>query len=238
MNIIRLTCVGLICSSAIACLRQMPSNEGSPGSPNVLAIDDFEDKNHTPAASSFADWQCYLYNTAESRAGAPPRKGSLRCSVGKHGFNSNYAQAIVFDLLDAADGKPDHVGAGLRTITKAGTLDISGYRRLTFSAWLESLPERPLPKGTQLTVGIGCPSVSDGIVPGGYSILRHVNAGSGWATFGLDLADFAQPDWQSPPFDPKQCLTLVTGIFFHVQPPLDDGAGAAGRLGIDTVYFQ
>jgi hypothetical protein len=237
-EIMRAVWVGLGSVCISACMLRRPPCECPPGLPQTLNIDDFEDKDDIPVTPLLAQWQCYLYNTPESRAGDPPREGSLRCWIGQPGFNSNYGQVVALDLQDLPDGNSDYVGAGLRTITKAGTLDVSGYRRITFSAKLESSVERPLPKGTKLDVGLTCPAVSEGSVPGGFSIRRQVAAGSDWATFAIDLADFSQPPGPSHTFDPKRCLTLLTGVTFQVQPTLADGAYAAAKLSVDTVYLQ
>jgi hypothetical protein len=195
----------------------------------ALEIDDFEDGDTFPSSKLFAQWQCYTWGQATNGSG---------CDLLEPGFNSNLAQFVLFQLHDPPNGHGDSVGAGLRTTTVAGTVDLSAHVTFGVTAKLEGEAPDGLPAGTPVNVRIGCSGVSSGLPPpGGFAIFSPINAKASWTVFSLKLSDFT-PGVGGDPFLASDCLKLVDGLDFQIVPTLEDAGKASGRLQIDNVYFQ
>jgi hypothetical protein len=194
-----------------------------------FTIDDFEDGDLRPRTDRFGDWSCRTFTDAGDDAGTPadPDGGpSVDCTVGAVG-NHPFAITMPFAVQDPSDGQRQLGGAELATRATRTSVDLGRFTRLVLSAILES-GTSPLPAGTQLRVEIGCP-------PSGTPTALEYNVpdlviGSDWATFRLDLANFAPPA--------PACLREATAIRISVRPGLPDGEATSGALHLDNLYLQ
>jgi hypothetical protein len=195
-----------------------------------LTIDDFEDGDDEPSTDRFQRWTCRAFSSPGDDAGATtePDGGApgVACVVQAVGDHP-HAMTVHFAVDDPPDGVRQLGGAELATNTAMTGIDLGRFKQLVLSAILES-GTSALPPGTQLRVEIGCalPAMTrtlEQIVPG-------LVIGSDWATFRLDLANFA-------PLEPA-CLGQANALRVSVRPGLPDGQSTRGALHVDNVYLQ
>jgi hypothetical protein len=209
---------------------------GSGYGPPVL-LDDFEAGGPAkpPVWKAFSVWQYYTYNAIRDYEAADTESP---------GFDSNFAEFLEFVLQDMPDGIVNNAGAGLRTITQVGTVDLSVHQNMIFDAKFQNYSPHAvntafLPAGTMLKVSFGCNSItSEGSADGGFAVESFVAPGPDWKTFSIPIASFTQDASQGFRIDPQKCVTLVQGIDFQFAPTLTDGQAASAKLWIDNVYFQ
>jgi hypothetical protein len=220
--------------------------------PGPRFIDDFEDGG-TPTWNRFGPWKCDNFTGGGGQggggqdasandagiadAGRPSADAAVAStctlSLETPGDNSQQALKSVFTL----DNPPDDVrqfGTEIVTRTIDGTVDLTGFSQLVFSAILESAapPRSPLPTpGTQFLAELGCSTFgSDSLA----TQAVDYTLGAGWAQFRLSLSGF---HLNNTPHN-QSCLTLVDSIHFAVQPGPAAGASTGGTLHIDSISLQ
>ncbi len=207
-------------------------------------IDDFEDGG-TPTWNRLGPWKCDNF-TGGGRQDAGADDASVpdagrasadasTCTLALEtpGATSNQALKSTFTL----DNPPDDVrqfGSEIVTRTIDGTVDLTGFSQLVFSAILESAPppDSPLPtSGAQFYAELGCSMFqSDPLA----SQSVPYTLGAGWTQFRLDLAKFTLI---STPHN-QACLALVDSLHFAVLPGPAAGASTGGTLHIDSISLQ
>jgi hypothetical protein len=215
--------------------------------PGTRFIDDFEDGG-TPTWNRLGPWKCDNFTggggqdagaddagVSDAGRASADAAGASTCTLALEtpGDTSNHALKSSFTL----DNPPDDVrqfGSEIVTRTIDGTVDVTGFSQLVFSAILESAPppSSPLPaSGAQFYAELGCSMFqSDPLA----SQSVPYTLGAGWTQFRLDLAKFTlinTPHNQS-------CLALVDSIHFAVQPGPAAGASTGGTLHIDSISLQ
>jgi hypothetical protein len=125
-------------------------------------------------------------------------------------------------------------GTEIVTRTIDGTVDVTGFSQLVFSAILESAspPASPLPtSGAQFYAELGCSTFqSDPLA----SQSVPYTLGAGWTQFRLDLAKFTLVYTSRN----QACLSLVDSIHFAVLPGTAAGASTGGTLHLDSITLQ
>ena len=195
--------------------------------PGPLQIDDFEDGDQLPSDPAFSTWSCGTYP-------GPPR---ISCNASAPGVGGGLAQEARFEIRDPADGVVDHPGMFLQTSHLLGTLDLSSYERVAFSARLAS-DALSLPGATRLYVRLRCDGVgTSGAQPEGYWLEAFVQVGTDWSSFSLALTEFIRPNYVLS-FSRSECLAAVESIGFVLHPEIPEGGGMLAILTIDEVSIQ
>ena len=195
-----------------------------------LLIDDFEDGDLLPSTNLFKAWDCYSFIAEQ-----PPPNCSLTA-----GFDSNLAQALTFELQSPPPASTDGAGAGASLLPLAGTVDLSTYETIHFSAKMDPGSPGP-PPGIIVAVNFGCNSVGHppGSVHGGFMVEYPFKPAADWQSFAIALADLQQPSWQTVRmYDKSECATLVDILNFNVKSPLESGQSVAGVLTFDDVWLE
>ena len=223
--IVSLTAVPLL----VACFDVENFDVAKASHPRLL-IDDFEDGTPTPTSALFASWKCYPFNN---------ELATLSCDIAP-GYESNFAYALTFDVTSPSTPSNDGFGAGLGVVPPVGTVDLSSYETVHFSAKFAVGNPAP-PPGTTFEVGMNCNKVQTGFIRGGFSVTHGFMPTEDWQSFVFARADFAQPKWQPLQMSVEnrnRCPTLVDMLNFNVQVTLDPGQSAAGTLTIDNVWLE
>ena len=208
--------------------------------PGPFYIDSFEQA--VPRAPNFGPGRCDTFMSPAADGGVSPDGDDgtddavqhVSCAVQQPVGDHPKALTAQFDLHDPFDMTKQTVGVVVSTdVTSSsgdgsGTVDLSGFQRLVFSAILES-GTAPLPSGTQLIVEIGCRPLLLG-VPVVSQAVANLNIDSDWAQFPLALDDFLPSG--------RACLLQANSLRFSVRPGLMDGKSARGTLSIDDVYLR
>jgi hypothetical protein len=216
--------------------------------PGPRFIDDFDDGG-APSWTRFSPWTCDDFvGSGGPDAGAAADAGiadsgrsdedaavasSCHLSLESPGATDRQALKSVFTLDDPLDGVRQTLGTEIVTHTISGTVDLTGFTQLVFSAILETaaLPVSPLPGSTQFQAGLGCSTFQSD--PLATQDVTYV-LGAGWAQFRLSLSEFHLNDTTHN----QSCLALVDSIHFIVKARLADGASTGGTLHIDNISLQ
>jgi hypothetical protein len=195
--------------------------------PRVLEIDDFEDGDQLPSDSTFSTWTCGTYP-------GPPR---ISCNASAPGFGGGLAQEARFEIQDPPDGVVDQPGMFMQTSHPLGTLDLSSYERMRFSAKLGS--DAPsFPGASRLYVRLRCDGVgTSGADPNGYWIETFVQVGSDWSSFTLALAELVRPNYVLS-FSRSECIAAVESLEFGLHPDIPEGGSMVATLTIDEISLQ
>jgi hypothetical protein len=215
--------------------------------PGPRFIDDFEDGG-TPTWNRFSPWTCDNFTggggqdagpedagVADGGRASADAAGASTCTLSLEmpGDKSKQALEAGFQL----DNPPHDMlqfGTEIVTRTVNGTVDLTGFSQLVFSAILESAapPLSPLPTpGTQFVAELGCSTLqSDSLAtqPVEYTL------GAGWTQFRLLLSGFTLTYMSRN----QSCLALVDSIHFAVLPGTAAGASTGGTLHIDNISLQ
>jgi hypothetical protein len=215
--------------------------------PGPRFIDDFEDGG-TPTWNRFSPWTCDNFTggggqdagpedagVADGGRASADAAGASTCtlSLEMQGYKSKQDLKSAFML----DNPPDDVqqfGSEIVTRTIDGTVDLTGFSDLVFSAILESAgpPSSPLPAtGTQFYAELGCSTFqSDSLA----SQAVAYTLGAGWTQFRLPLSGFTLTYMSRN----QPCLALVDSIHFAVLPGTTAGASTGGTLHLDSISLQ
>jgi hypothetical protein len=195
--------------------------------PQLLEIDDFEDGDQRPSNPTFSTWLCGTYP-------GPPR---ISCDASARGHGGGLAQEARFQLQDPADGMVDHPGMFLQTTHTVGTLDLSAFERIAFSAKLES--DAPsLPGASRLYVRLRCDGVgTSGAQPEGYWLETSVQVETDWSSFTLALTEFVRPNYVLS-FSRQECVAALESLGFDLHPELPEGGSIVGTLTLDQISLQ
>jgi hypothetical protein len=215
--------------------------------PGPRFIDDFENGG-TPTWSRFGPWKCDNFTGSGGQDAAADDAGvadagrpsadaaaasTCTLTLEMPGDSSKRALKSAFTL----DNPPDDVrqfGTEIVTRTVNGTVDLTGFSQLVFSAILESAapPDSPLPaSGAQFLAELGCSTLqSDSLA---FQAVDYT-LGAGWTQFRLMLSGFTLFYMSRN----QSCLALVDSIHFAVQPGTAAGASTGGTLHIDSISLQ
>jgi len=209
----------------VACFDVQQVAADSTG-PRELVIDDFEDGDQLPTDPTFSTWSCGTYP-------GPPR---ISCNASAPGFEGGHAQQARFEIRDPADGVVDHPGMVLQTSHSLGTLDLSSYEHILFSARLES--DAPaVPGASRLYVRLRCDGIGPSGAPEGYWIETSVQVGTDWSSFTLPLTELVRPNYV-PSFSRRDCVAAVESLGFDLHPDLPEGGSMVATLTIDEISLQ
>jgi hypothetical protein len=215
--------------------------------PGPRFIDNFED-GRTPTWNRFVPWTCDEFmgtggpdaGTDDAGVGDAGRPGAdaatastCQLAIESPGSDDKHALESVFTLDAPPNGIRQSPSSEIVTHTIDGTVDVTGFSQLVFSAILESapLPSSPLPASTKLEAGLGCSTFqSDPLAT--QAVDYTLNAG--WTEFRLSLSGFTLDNTSHN----QSCLALVDSIHFAVIPGLADGASTGGTLHIDNISLQ
>jgi hypothetical protein len=219
--------------------------------PGNRVIADFEedggDAGLDPTWNVFEPWFCRgITIPAQSRADAGPDSGSERgadagppanpdggapvtCGVELGGY-SGHALNAPFDLVTLDDNRAPGVEVG--TSTKSGTIDVTGFRQLLFTAQLGPTSSAALPAGTKLRVYLDCGTESV------FTDFPLNMFGASWTPLSLRLdALLSVPDLSQN--QTQICLVNVDHIRFTVLfGSAAAGTEIAGRFQLDDVYLK
>jgi hypothetical protein len=214
--------------------------------PGPRFIDDFEGDGGLPTWNRFGAWSCRTF-TGSGDPGAPPDAGAkadggepgepdagqCHLAVQMPGDGDKRALRTDFELTDPPDSIRQFPAAEVVTRTTGGTVDVSGFAQLVFSAILESapLPITPLPSGTRFVVELGCSTFTGDPIA---TQTVALTLGADWTELRLKLSDFTLKNMTRP----QPCLALVDSIHFEVVPGLADGMSTGGSLFIDNISLQ
>lgn len=215
--------------------------------PGPRFIDNFEDGG-TPTWNRFGPWTCDDFTGAGgpdagtddaggADAGRPGPDAAIastcRLAIESPGSDDKHALESIFTLDAPPNGTRQSPGSEIVTHTIDGTVDLTGFSQLVFSAILESapLPSSPLPAGTKLRAGLGCSTFESDPLASQY-VDYTLNAG--WTEFRLSLSGF---NLNNTPHN-QSCLALVDSVQFAVLPGLAGGASIGGTLHIDNISLQ
>lgn len=213
-----------------------PADAGRAGC-GTLLVDDFEDGNPFPSLSKFGRWGCFTFNPTVN----PDAGQNVTCDL-EPGFDSSNALYTAFELQDPEDGKQDFTGTGVFTQSPT-PLDVSSYEELVFSARVDS-GAAGLPINSRFEALLYCHTATGASGPfdpnDPPTIRRSALLTDQWQAIRLELASFAQPEYQTNHVvgGTARCLGRVDGIGFQISTDLPDGRAASGRLHIDDVYFD
>jgi hypothetical protein len=192
-----------------------------------LVIDDFEDGDQIPNNTKFIDWFCFTFD---------PQEPQPTCDVQSRGPDSNFALSLPYTLQVPPDTDASPHGVGVGTKPKVGTVDLTFYDNMHFSAKLVSGTPAPREK-RRFTVRLGCNTVQ--VVAGSLAVFWVENAFTptgNWSSYDLALSKFIQPNWQAPMDHPQDCPMLNDSIRFETNAIAGDSEAATFM--IDDVYFR
>jgi hypothetical protein len=219
--------LSIYCLLLVACfdVREVAVKLG----PLPLEIDDFEDGDDLPSSSLFANWHC------EAGPGPP-----ASCAPQPPGFESGLAEAVMFEIEDPLNQATDYPGVLLEAPAQLGTLDLSSYESLAFSAKFEPTPaaEETSSADTTLFLQLRCDGVgTSGAQSDGSWIETSTSVGPEWSSPTLALSKFARPSYVIS-FSKEECMARVEALQFILAPDLPDGGQLSGTLSIDQVTLQ
>jgi hypothetical protein len=193
-----------------------------------LLIDNFDDGDLSPSAKNFVDWRCYAFM---------PEEPQPTCDIQMNRADNSPALAFTYDLDVPLDADESKYGVGFSTKPFVGTVDLSSYVSIHFSAKLS--PGTPAPrKNRRFLVRLGCMTVQ--FVPGSmpdFMLEQGFAPGGDWSPYQLELAKFRQPTGQVTMNSTQECLALNDSMRFEIADVLD-GDNEQGTLMFDDVYFQ
>lgn len=210
------------CASSADCSAPQVCREQACVDDGALRIDDFEDTDPYPLADSFSVWRAYTYNAGSQY---------VDFAVEAPGYQSDSAIHLDFEIHDPANGSQDYGLAGLDTTVRNLTTDLSAFSTVSFSYAFEA----------SQTDCAGAQHMSFGFYCAGYvaNFETTVPLSPSWQTAQLPLSDFHEVTWRPPTGVPfTDCLATDTALYFEIVPELGDGECGAGRVSIDSLYFQ
>jgi hypothetical protein len=208
--------------------------------PGARVIDDFEDGGLVPEWQRLKAWSCDT--DGGPNGGQPDADGgqSMSCGVENGGDTDKYALRADFSLKTPLAGDQQPV-AEVVTRTISGTVDVTGFKRLAFSACLETSPDLslPLPSGTLFQVELGCSAIKS--YPFASQTVPYLSFKVKYPDqpFQLPLDMFVATKGGST-LQSQTCLGQVDSIHFTIKPELPNGmsTGGIGTLHLDNITLQ
>ena len=194
--------------------------------PGTILLGDFEDHTAKPQDTRFANYQFYAYNPDVNL----PDGAFVKSPIVAPGYNSNYALALDWKVIDLPNKKADFPGVGVRTLVTTGFVDLSGYDRIMFSHQYTQTDDCRAVRN--LAVSIGCDELST-------SFWGYVHTSPDWTTSTLMFSSFAEPTYLPPSGHTlAECLALANSVVFQGQVDLSDGECASGNLSLDNIEIR
>jgi hypothetical protein len=196
-----------------------------PVRPAPLTIDDFDDGDATPTASSFAPWSC-------STSPGTPR---VSCDTDAEGGRGGRSETVRFQLEDPPNGSMDYPMLVIETSARL-PLDLSRYDLFSFDAQLQLEPPDP-DSAPQLLLRLRCDAAGTGAGPEGFWLESFVDLTAEWSAYRRSLSGFARPNYLIS-FSRSKCITQVEALELVVSPDLRDGQVMLATLKLDQLSLE
>jgi hypothetical protein len=195
--------------------------------PEGLELLDNFDESWRPLDPAFGAWQAFSVN---------PAGRALDLKQGP-GYQSLHSLEVSF-LLEPVPGAKALPGAGVRSSSLRGSLDLSRFRQVVFAHRRESM----------LTPGLECETPSELVVfmtcrlrghDESSAVEQRVSVSSTWAVAALGLADFRALEGGASTSATDGCLGAVDSFGFRADASRQTESGGcdSGTLWIDEIRF-
>ena len=211
-----------------------------PG-PRIIA--DFNETDAVDGStwSAFGAWECTASATLQTDGGvdsiaAPSPDGGppASCMWGP-GSNDKGSLVASFALDPATGGRKLTAEVGTRT-PQGATVNLTGFNKLSFRAWLSSSSTMKLPQGTGLDIHLGCSAnTNDPLVDQPATGIISPDAPDWSAVVYFPLTGFQGKDPVTLPVG--ACLAVVDSISFVVSFASTNDS-IAGTLRLDNIELQ
>jgi serine/threonine-protein kinase len=195
-----------------------------------LVLDDFEDGNGVPLAPVFGNWEAFTVNPAGRAIG-------LKLGLGHRSRGSVEMSWLLEHVLDGERGP---AGAGLRSVARAGVVDLSDYGRLSFAHRYAPMVTPGLEcKGVaEFVVFLTCRSLGQDRAP---QFELSIPMSEAWTSESIDLRDLREVGGPlARATNLKACLAATDSFGFRADATLameSDGCDS-GRLWLDDITFR